>query len=209
VDKGKDDGASPGSDDEDSEDRECRGRSGFGNVYIAYFDGKAPLPQTPLRAGEIHLSRSTNNGASYGPEVKVSDDNTQTSHVFPSVQVNKNGTVFVTWLDRRVDPIRNLLTDNWAGFSNNRGQSFGTNTRITDVSTDWIARADASPNFGDYNSSAVLNFDKFASIWSDARFPPPGPLTQTSSGGYTRPANRAATPDSLFAIVGSGTGGDH
>lgn len=208
VDKGKDDGARPGSDDEDNEDRECRSRSGFGNIYIAYFDGKAPLPQTPLRAGEIHLSRSTNNGASYGPEIKVSDDNTQTSHVFPSVQVNKNGTVFVTWLDRRVDRVRNLLTDTWGTFSNNRGQSFGDNSRITDVSTDWIARADARPNFGDYNSSTVINFDKFVSIWSDGRFPPPGPLTPTSGGGFTRPANRSATPDSLFANVGSGTGGN-
>ena len=213
VDKGKDDGATPGGGDEDSEDRECRNRSGYGNVYITYFDGKTPVTQPPTpppaefrSAGEIHLSRSTNNGASYGPEIKVNDDNSRTSHVFPSVQVNKNGTVFVTWLDRRVDP-RNLLTDTWGAFSNNRGQSFGSNIRITNVSTDWVVRADARPNFGDYNSSTVINFDKFASIWSDGRFPPPAPLTQTPSGGYTRPANKAATPDSLFANVGSGIGG--
>jgi hypothetical protein len=213
VDKGKDDGARPGSDDEDSEDRECRRRSGYGNVYITYFDGVTPLTQPPapptlvfLRAGEIHLSRSTNNGTSYGPEVKVNDDNTRTSHVFPSVQVNKSGTVFVTWLDRRVDPARNLLTDTWGAFSNNKGQSFGSNIRITDVSTDWIVRADAQPNFGDYNSSEVINFDEFASIWSDGRFPPPIPLPQNPP--FTRPANRAATPDSLMAIVGNGAAGN-
>jgi hypothetical protein len=139
--------------------------------------------------------------------VKVNDDNTNTSHVFPSVQVNKRGTVFVTWLDRRVDPAANLLTDTWGAFSNSGGRCFGRNIRITDVSTDWVARADARPNFGDYNSSEVVDFDNFLSIWSDGRFPKPVPLTTLPGGGVTRPASGAATPDVLMAIVGNGSDG--
>jgi hypothetical protein len=200
VDKGKDDGASPGSNDEDSEDRECRNRSGYGNVYLTYFNGKTPLGQV-TRAGDIKLSVSPN-GATWRPQVKVNDDNTNTSHVFPSVQVNKWGTIFVTWVDRRLDPVNNILTDTWGAFSNNRGNSFASNFRITNVSTDWFVRADARPNFGDYNSSEVINFESFASIWADGRFPP-GTFVPTTCNPQVTPCppRRNATPDTLFAVV--------
>jgi hypothetical protein len=203
VDKGRDDGKTQKSEEK---------RAGYGIVYLTYFDGFTPFaaPGTPnpafSRAAEIHLSRSTTNGSTWGPEAKVNDDNTQTAHVFPSVQVNKKGLVFVSWIDRRVDP-RNLLSDTYGDISSNRGQSFDGDVRLTDVSTDWIVRADARPNFGDYNSTEVSKFTDFVSIWSDGRFPPPGPLTQTPAGGFTRPADQAATPDALFEIFGKGKGG--
>jgi hypothetical protein len=198
VDKGRFDGAAGRSEDDAK-------RPGFGNVYVTYFDGKTPLGAI-TRAGDIKLSTSTTNGATWQRPVKVNDDNTNTSHVFPSVQVNRHGTVFVTWVDRRVDPVANLLTDTWGAFSNNGGRCFGRNVRITDVSTDWVARADARPNFGDYNSSEVIDFENFVSIWSDGRFPPPVPLTVLPGGAVTRPANGAATPDSLVSAVGNGDG---
>lgn len=207
VDLGRDDGVFTKSERKDK---------GFGNVYITYFSGKTPFATAPApnpnftlaanRAGDIFLSTSKNNGASYQPRVKVNDDNTVTSHVFPSVQVNKKGLVFVAWLDRRVDPARNLLTDNYGDVSSNRGSSFGGDVRLSDVSTDWITREDAQPDFGDYNSSTVINFTDFASIWADGRFPTPAPLTCNASGVCTRPADRAATPDTIFEIFGDGRG---
>ena len=203
ADKGKYDGAAKSDKD--------RRRAGYGNVYVSYFSGKTTLVTPPAenppfaRAANIYVSRSTNNGASWKPRVKVNDDNTETSHVFPSVQVNQDGVVFTTWIDRRVDPARNLLSDTWGDVSHNRGQSFGGDVRLSDVSTDWFARADAEPNFGDYNSSEVINFTDFASIWADGRFPKPTPLTPTADGGYTRPADAAATPDTFFEIFGDGS----
>jgi hypothetical protein len=206
VDKGRDDGTFTNGE---------RKKPGFGNVYITYFNGKTPLAQPPapptttfLRAGDIFLSRSTNNGSSYQPRVKVNDDNTVTSHVFSSVQVNRKAQVFVTWLDRRVDPARNLLTDTYGDISNNLGTSFDGNVRISDVSTDWITREDARPDYGDYNSSEVIAFTDFASIWADGRFPTPVPLTPTPGGGFTRPSDGAATPDTIFEIFGDGKGKD-
>jgi hypothetical protein len=194
VDKGRDDGTFTNGE---------RRKRGFGNVYITYFDGKTPLGTPSTRAADILLARSTNDGASYDPAVKVNDDPGDTSHVFPSVQVNKHSEVFVTWLDRRVDRPRNLLTDAYGDISNDQGVSFGTDGRISTVSTDWIARTDGIPNFGDYNSSEVLNFQHFASIWADGRFPPPVPTTHTTPP-FTRPASQAATPDSLLGIVKRG-----
>lgn len=39
-----------------------------------------------------------------------------TSHVFPTVQVNKNGYVYNNWLGRRKD-LSNILTHAWANVS--------------------------------------------------------------------------------------------
>ncbi len=204
VDKGRDDGRITRSEQR---------KAGFGNVYLTYFSGVTPLAQAPAppttvfaRAGVIRFSRSTNNGTSWGPSVKVNDDNTVTSHVFPSVEVNQEGRVFVTWLDRRVDAARNLLTDTYGDISKNRGLSFGKDVRLSDVSTDWFARADAAPNFGDYNSSAVINFQTFVSIWADGRFPTPPPIT--TGPPFSRPRNDSATPDALFEIFKDGDDDD-
>ncbi len=197
VDKGRDDGTFT-----DAE----RHQPGFGTVYLTYFSGITPFaksgePTTVFRrAGNIYLSRSVTDGKLWQPRVKVNDDKTRTSHIFSSVQVNRHGLVFVSWIDRRFDGARNLLSDTFGDISHDGGKSFEGNVRISNVSTDWIVRADARPNFGDYNSSEVINFDTFVSIWADGRFPKPGPLTPTDSGGFTRSAEKAATPDAIFQI---------
>jgi len=197
VDKGRDDGVT--TDDE-------RERRGFGNVYITYFSGLTPFATSGgnpsfARAGNIFASTSQTNGTTWQPRVQVNNDQTPTSHVFPSAAVNQNGELFIGWLDRRLDSPRNLLTDTWGDISTTAGRTFGKDTRITGVSTDWITREDAQPDYGDYNSSTTLNYDQFVTIWADGRFPTPAPLTQTPTGGFTRAANQAATPDSLMAIV--------
>jgi hypothetical protein len=222
IDFGRDDGVFTRSE---------RRRRGFGDVYITYFDGRTELPQ-PLpncppppappnpaclpnpgqgsgnpfaRAADILLSVSKNNGTSYGPPIKVNGDPGNTTHVFPSVQINKRGQVFVTWIDRRRDQQDNILNDTWGEVSTTRRPGRGRDVRITDVSTDWFTREDARPDYGDYNSSEVINFDKFVSIWADGRFPP---------GTFTQPPvipapRRRATPDAIFAIFrGGGDDGD-
>jgi hypothetical protein len=178
VDKGADDGVFTSTE---------TSRPGFGTVYVTYFSGKDPLPKRS-RSADILVSRSTDNGATFGPPVRVSDDPGTTSHVFPTVQVNKKGSVFVGWIDRRNDPANNVLNDAWASVSRNNGVSFTANKVESDVSTSWGVRADARPNFGDYNSSDLVGFGTFALVWADGRFPPPG--------------GNAATPDTIFTIAG-------
>jgi hypothetical protein len=188
VDKGSDDGTFTANE---------TGRMGFNNVYITYFRGKTPVTAAPpfLSQADIFISRSTNNGLTFDPQVKMNDDLADTSHVFPSVQVNKNGYVFGTWLDRRRDVAANTLTDAWANVSQNNGATYGSDRLQTDFATSWFARADARPNFGDYNSSDLLGFNDFVIIWADGRFPPPAPPAW------------AATPDTIFNIAnGLGVG---
>ena len=91
------------------------GTPGYGNLYVTYFSGKTPVTSGPpfARAADIFVSTSTDGAMTWGAPVKTSDDPGTTSHVFPTVQVNKNGYVYNNWLDRRRDPT-NILTDAWA-----------------------------------------------------------------------------------------------
>lgn len=166
------------------------------NVYIAYFYGKTALGGAPgpiytgplAKQADIYLAASHDNGMTW-TRTKVNDDPGLTSHVFPTVQVNKVHDVYVSWLDRRNDPVNNELTDAWAAVSKDGGLTFSPNRLQTDVATSWRVRADARPNMGDYNSSELLNDTQFVMIWNDGRFPPPAPTPQ------------AATPDTIFTIA--------
>jgi len=198
VDRGSDDGVFTSQES---------GRPGFGNVYITYFDGRTPLGGV-TKAADIFLSTSTNNGTTFGPPVKVNDDVTNTVHVFPSVQANKLGDVYVAWIDRRQDPAANIFNDTYAAVSKDFGATFGHNKVQSKVSTSWFVRADARPNFGDYNSSELLGFNQFVTIWADGRFPL-GMFTPAATPTNPNPAPRlSATPDVIFAIAqGLGIGG--
>ena len=128
--------------------------------------------------------------------------------MFPSVQVNKHGEVFVTWIDRRRDRPRNLLNNTWGDISSTRGASFADDGRISTVSTDWYSREDRVPDYGDRNSSEVVRFTHFLSIWADGRFPTPSPITSPTPP-FTRSEDEAATPDSLSAIIKRNGSGRH
>ncbi|MBA2525490.1 MAG: hypothetical protein H0V18_06850 [Pyrinomonadaceae bacterium] len=201
VDKGEDDGVDTPAE---------MSRPGFGNVYITYFSGRTPFGVTPRdRAGDIFLSTSRNNGTTFDPPVKVNDDDGTTSHIFPSVQANKHGYVYVTWLDRRFDPL-NRLTNTWAAVSQDLGLTFGHNKVQTDVATDWFTREDSRPDYGDYNSSELLGFNQFVIIWADGRFPPGTFLDVRPPAPPPTTQRRAATPDTIFTIangLGVGEGG--
>ncbi len=171
-------------------------------VYVTFMSGKAPgnPPATGASSGprpsDIFLSTSVDGGMTFGPPVKVNDDEGRNTHVFPNVRVSKQGFVFVSWLDRRND-LENELTDAWAAVSKDGGATFGHNKLQTDVATSWRVRADARPNFGDYNSSDLLGDNQFVIVWADGRFPPPAPAPQ------------GATPDTIFTIAqGLGVGND-
>ena len=183
-------------------------------LYDTYFNGKTSLPATPpiAKAADILISKLIDGGASWLAPVKVNDDPGTTSHVFPSVQVDKKSNVYVAWTDRRDDPA-NIFTNVFAAVSHDGGATFGHNVVQTDIATTWFARVDAAPNFGDYNSSELLNGNQFVTTWADARFQPPfctgtEPFCFTfpgGPGGVTR--NRPATPDSIFTIAqGLGVG---
>jgi len=180
------------------------------DVYIAFFSGKPGSPTVPgsvpgPRPSDIYVSASHDFGKTFGAPVKVNDDDGMTSHVFQNAQVNLLGQLYVSWQDRRGDP-NNLYTNTLVAVSNDHGKTFGKNRIISDVATQWFVRADARPNFGDYNSSTILDGLHFATTWGDGRFPPgtfiPATCNPAPPPGGTCPAVLSATPDTMFTVVG-------
>lgn len=118
--------------------------------------------------------RNSEDGAlSWSDEVKLNDDNTDTDQFIPALAVQLDGVVVVSWYDRRLDPINNLLFDRFLTYSPDGGQTWTVNERVSDVSS---PVAQTNPNFdnlatcyhGDYDQVAVQ--DGVAHIvWSDDR----------------------------------------
>lgn len=197
VARGSDDGADTPAE---------RSQPGFGNVYITYFSGFTELPvDDPLtirKAAKILVSRSTDDGRTWRPGVRVNDDFTRTTHIFPTIQVDKDGRVFVSWIDRRHDPANNIMSRTFADVSADRGLTFGDDKAVSNIATSWYVRADAAPNLGDYNSSELLGFRRFVTTWADGRFRPPRNATTVD---LVNPPS--ATPDVIYSRV-SGPGFD-
>ena len=184
-------------------------------VAVTYIDGRsAPLTGAVPgpRPSDTIARTSHDGGTTYGPVVAVNDDAPGVnSHVVPSIQIDKHGYIYVAWLDRRNDP-NNILTETWANVSKDGGVTYGHDKLQSDVATSWFVRADARPNFGDYNSSDLINDNQFVTIWADGRFP--GSVTSTCAPGTGVACDPAGpqpqnTPDTIFTIAqGLGVGND-
>jgi hypothetical protein len=139
-----------------------------GNVYITYADN----PPGPDNA-DIFLVRSTDYGVTWSNPIRVNDDNTTTDQWMPSISVDKNGKIFETWYDSRVDPANNLLTQLYGAVSTNGGLSFGPNFAISDVpfnpNSMAVGQGQNQANYiGDYIGNSAINGVGYA-VWMDGR----------------------------------------
>jgi hypothetical protein len=124
-----------------------------GNVYITWQDGrnlsqtdpfgfKGPfgfnggggclVGSTPGYCfGDVLFTRSVNGGATWSPPVRVNDDpiSLKVDQMFPAVEVDKDGRLFVVFYDRRRDA-RNFLIDTFVAKSRDAGQTW-KNRRVT------------------------------------------------------------------------------
>ena len=100
-----------------------------GNVYIVYAAKPAGLDLC-----DIYLVRSTNQGVNWSTPIRVNDDNTTTDQWMPAINADKNGKIFISWFDSRVDTTANLLTKVYGTVSTDGGLTFTTNFPISNVS---------------------------------------------------------------------------
>ena len=57
-------------------------------------------PDKPF-AGELRLSQSTDGGRTFSPSILVNDDSQVIQHTFDSIQIARNGTLHMAWIDGR------------------------------------------------------------------------------------------------------------
>ncbi len=117
---------------------------------------------------DVYYRKSTDAGATWGPEVRINDDATLSDQYFPTLSVSPQNIVVSTWYDRRLDAA-NELQDTFRSFSPDGGLTWLANERVSDVSTPiYLDPGLAGCYHGDYDQ--VAQEPGFALIqWSDDR----------------------------------------
>jgi len=91
-----------------------------GVIYLAYANG-----------GDILFLKSANGGASFDPQVRVTDDTgAPAGAAAPALAVNNKGHIFVTWLDYRTDPYSVFAAASYDG-----GLTFTPNVQVSEPGT--------------------------------------------------------------------------
>jgi hypothetical protein len=157
-------------------------------VWQADPDGQDPLGPDD---SDVFYSRSLDGGVTWlTPARRLNDDQTPRDQWNPALAAGANGAVAVSWYDRRLDPA-NWWFDRYVVVSDDGGLTWGTNIRLSDVSSP-VARMKPHVDFvgnscdhGDYDQLAIASGVVHV-IWSDARLPdpPPPPCSSGSAGAF-------------------------
>ncbi|HVF67048.1 MAG TPA: sialidase family protein, partial [Pyrinomonadaceae bacterium] len=139
----------------------------FGNLYVSFTD--FPAGTTSGADLNTYVIRSTNGGTNWSTRVKVNDDNFGASQIFPWLAVDQSdGTVNVSWIDSRIDPL-NRKTQAVYARSSDGGVSFEPNILVTDNGASFrngvnYANENSTDNptyngnqYGDYTGIAAFN----------------------------------------------------
>jgi hypothetical protein len=122
-----------------------------GNVYITWQDGRnvnqtdplgrtfiggnggCPVGSPPAPGycfGDVLFTRSVDGGSTWSSPVRVNNDPiAKVDHMFPAVEVDRDGQLFTVFYDRRRD-LRNFLIDTFVAKSSDAGQTW-RNHRVT------------------------------------------------------------------------------
>jgi len=150
----------------------------FGNIYVSFTD--FPSGTSTGADLNVYMIRSTNGGTSWSTRLKVNDDNWGATQFFPWLAVDQSdGSVNMSWLDSRIDPI-NRKTQSVYARSVDGGVTFESNILVDDNGANWRNNVNYSdentvdnPNFngnqyGDYSGIAALN-RQVHPLWTDSR----------------------------------------
>ena len=170
---------------------------------------------------DVFYRRSTDNGATWEPEIRLNDDATDNDNFMPTLSVGSDDTLVATWYDRRLD-VNNLLFDFYMSVSKDGGQSWEPNVRVSDVSSPvYIDPNMATCYHGDYDQQAQHQGKAYI-VWADDRnmqgghndpdiwfdVIPLGPPTATLTITKTQPVGQLAVGETItytIAVTNSGS----
>ncbi len=175
----------------------------YGRLHMAWPDITTTCcPLNDFSQIDVYSSYSTDGGSTWSTRLKVNDDTTGTTHIFPWLSVDgSDGTVSVVWYDTRNDSGHDGNAQIFAARSSNGGVSWESNLQITDNGTQFpnsinycnentLTNPDANPNqYGDYLGVVAAN-RKIVALWADSRTYYP-----------FEPANDDRVEDAAAAIV--------
>jgi hypothetical protein len=116
---------------------------------------------------QIVLARSSDGGRSWDEPMVVNDGGFDSDHGTPTVAVNGDGVVVVTWNDRR-DDRRGRCFRHYVAASTDGGRTFGPSVPVSDRATCPGARS-RWLNGGDTQGLVALPDGSFRTVWSVGR----------------------------------------
>lgn len=113
---------------------------------------------------QIVVARSEDGGRTWDPPVRVNDGGPASDHSTPTLAVNHEGVVLVTWNDRRDDP-EGLCFRHYAAASTDGSRTFGPNRTVSEASTCPGARS-RWLNGGDTQGLVAMPDGMFRTVWT-------------------------------------------
>jgi len=166
----------------------CRTFERVANIPVVAIDNSATSTHGRLYVMDYNwtgtymqerVSASADGGKTWGAPVGVTPLSDNHDQFFEWINVSPKGLVGATWLDRSLDPA-NVNYDAFAAISHDGGATFGTNQRISTVSSNPFNDGFGSGFMGDYTGNAWDGKKKLFMSWSDTRN---GTNTQDEVGG--------------------------
>ncbi len=136
-----------------------------GQLYLIFC---AAPSGDPSDDSDVYMVRSLDRGATWSRQIRVNDDETSGVQFFPAVDVSPNGNVHVMWGDTRDDPGIDLRYHIYYAVSEDNGQSFGINSRVTDSSSNPNYGFPGGQFIGDYFGLDATDEDVYM-VWADTR----------------------------------------
>ena len=115
---------------------ENRPKIRFGNKDEFYISWTKKMPGR--FTGDIRFTRSIDYGKSFSPVKTINDDNLVTGHRFETLNVTKDGSIFLAWIDKRDRTIKSkenkkvpkMTASIYYSYSIDGGLSFSKNQRL-------------------------------------------------------------------------------
>jgi len=149
------------------------GGSFAGRLYAVMYNWTGTFMQ-------VQVSSSTDHGATWGSPVTVAPPTATNDQFFPWLSVSKDGTVGVTWLDRRNDP-NNVNYEAFASLSSDGGTTFAANIDLSSVPSNPFNDGFGGGFMGDNSGSTWANpGPTLRASWTDTR----SGVAQNETGGY-------------------------
>ena len=139
------------------------------NLYVTW---TANGVSSKLNNGnDIYFSRSTDGGTTWSTPAILNDNTTNLSsdQYYPSISVSTEGRLVVSWWDKR-DDLQNKQANIYLTYSDNGGQTFAPDIKVTNAATDFSQVGAVNGGFGIGEYNAVLANGHYAiPVWADGR----------------------------------------
>lgn len=140
-----------------------------GNLYSVWTaNGVASRASKDL---DMYFSRSTDNGATWSPATSINDDGKDNGRhqFYPSIMVNPEGVVLVTWYDRRNEQTT-AETEYFIAYSFDGGKTFTKNEAVSGSPSSFAFIGGMNNGFGIGEYHQVLATKGYAiPVWTDGR----------------------------------------